>query len=72
MVCVTHLPQIACFADTHHSVKKEVRGGRTVTQVDRLEKGAVVDEIARMMGGMTVTEKTRAHAKEMIETAKKP
>jgi len=72
VVCVTHLPQIACFADTHHSVKKEVRGGRTVTQVDRLEKGAVVDEIARMMGGMTVTEKTRAHAKEMIETAKKP
>jgi DNA repair protein RecN (Recombination protein N) len=71
VVCVTHLPQIACFADTHHSVKKEVRGGRTVTQVDRLEKGAVVDEIARMMGGMTVTEKTRAHAKEMIETAKR-
>ena len=71
VVCVTHLPQIACFADTHHSVRKEVKGGRTVTQVDRLEKTAVVDEIARMMGGMTVTEKTRAHAKEMIENAKK-
>ena len=72
VVCVTHLPQIACFADTHHSVRKEVRGGRTVTQVDRLEKAAVVDEIGRMMGGMTVTEKTRAHAKEMIENAKRP
>jgi DNA repair ATPase RecN len=43
-----------------------------VTQVDRLEKAAVVDEIGRMMGGMTVTEKTRAHAKEMIENAKRP
>jgi len=72
VVCVTHLPQIASFADTHHSVRKEVKGGRTVTQVDRLEKAAVVDEIARMMGGVTVTEKTRAHAKEMIDNAKKP
>ena len=71
VVCVTHLPQIASFADTHHSVRKEVKGGRTVTQVDRLEKAAVVDEIARMMGGVTVTEKTRAHAKEMIDNAKR-
>lgn len=71
VVCVTHLPQIACFADTHHSVRKEVRGGRTVTLVDRLEKEAIVDEIARMLGGVKVTEKTRAHAKEMIENAKK-
>lgn len=71
VICVTHLPQIACFADTHHSVRKEVKGGRTVTQVDQLEKEAVVDEIARMMGGMKLTEKTRAHAKEMMENAKK-
>jgi DNA repair protein RecN (Recombination protein N) len=71
VICVTHLPQIACFADTHHSVKKDVRGGRTVTTVDRLEKGAIADEIARMLGGVKVTEKTRAHAREMIENAKK-
>ncbi len=71
VVCVTHLPQIACFADTHHSVRKEVRGGRTITVVDRLEKEAIVDEITRMLGGVKVTEKTRAHAKEMIENAKK-
>ena len=71
VICVTHLPQIACFADAHHSVRKEVRGGRTVTLVDRLEKESMVDEIARMMGGMKVTEKTRAHAKEMIENARK-
>jgi len=71
VICVTHLPQIACFADTHHSVRKGVEGGRTVTLVERMEKEAVVDEIARMMGGMKVTEKTRAHAKEMIENAQK-
>ena len=71
VICVTHLPQIACFADKHHSVKKEVRAGRTVTVVDPLEKEAIVDEIARMLGGVKVTEKTRAHAKEMIENAKR-
>jgi DNA repair protein RecN (Recombination protein N) len=71
VICVTHLPQIACFADTHHSVKKEVKGRRTVTVVDRLEREAIVDEIARMLGGVKVTEKTQAHAKEMIENARK-
>jgi DNA repair protein RecN (Recombination protein N) len=71
VLCVTHLPQIACFADMHHNVKKEVKGGRTVTAVDRLEKEGVVEEIARMLGGVKVTEKTRAHAKEMIENAKR-
>jgi len=71
VICVTHLPQIACFADQHHSVKKEVKAGRTMTLVDRLDKESIVDEIARMLGGVKVTEKTRAHAREMIETAKK-
>jgi len=71
VICVTHLPQIACFADQHHSVRKEVRSGRTITLVDRLDKGSIVDEIARMLGGVKVTEKTKAHAKEMIENAKR-
>jgi len=71
VICVTHLPQIACFAEKHYSVKKEVRAGRTVTGVDPLEKEAIVDEIARMLGGVKVTEKTRAHAREMIENARK-
>jgi DNA repair protein RecN (Recombination protein N) len=52
-------------------VRKEVKGGRTLTRVERLEKEKAVDEIARMLGGVTVTEKTTAHAKEMIETARK-
>jgi len=71
VICVTHLPQIASFADQHHSVRKEVKAGRTLTLVDRLNQEAIVDEIARMLGGVKVTEKTRAHAQEMIENAKK-
>jgi DNA repair protein RecN (Recombination protein N) len=71
VICVTHLPQIACFADQHHSVRKEVKSGRTMTLVDRLDKESIVDEIARMLGGVKVTEKTKAHAREMIESAKK-
>jgi DNA repair protein RecN (Recombination protein N) len=70
VICVTHLPQIACFADQHHSVRKEVKSGRTITLVDRLDKELIVDEIARMLGGLKVTEKTKAHAKEMIENAR--
>jgi DNA repair protein RecN (Recombination protein N) len=71
IVCVTHLPQIACFADVHHSVRKETKSGRTLTRVDRLEEEGIADEIARMLGGMKVTEKTRDHAREMIDNAKK-
>jgi DNA repair protein RecN (Recombination protein N) len=71
VICVTHLPQIACFADQHYSVRKEVKSGRTLTLVDQLNRESVVDEIARMLGGVKVTEKTRAHAMEMIEHAKK-
>jgi DNA repair protein RecN (Recombination protein N) len=71
VICVTHLPQIACFAESHYSVKKEVRTGRTITLVDRLEKEAILEEVARMLGGVKVTEKTRAHAKEMIENARR-
>ena len=71
VICVTHLPQIACFADTHYRVKKEVRGGRTITTVSRLEKEAIMEEIGRMLGGLKVTEKTRAHAREMVENAQK-
>jgi DNA repair protein RecN (Recombination protein N) len=71
VICVTHLPQIASYADQHHSVRKELKAGRTVTFVTRLDQEAIADEIARMLGGVKVTEKTRAHAKEMIENARK-
>ncbi|UCD71746.1 MAG: DNA repair protein RecN [Syntrophobacterales bacterium] len=71
VLCVTHLPQIACFADTHHYVSKETKGGRTITRVRRLEGDGIADEIARMLGGVRITSKTRAHAREMIENTKR-
>ena len=71
VICVTHLPQIACFGDTHYSVRKGARGGRTVTQVDSLNREGVIDEVARMLGGLEITEKTRSHAKEMIDNAQR-
>ena len=71
VLCVTHLPQIACFADTHYNVSKESRKGRTITRVKRLEGDGIADEIARMLGGVRITSKTRAHAREMIESIKR-
>lgn len=71
VLCVTHLPQIACFADTHHVVSKRTREGRTITRVKRLEGDGIADEIARMLGGVRITPRTRAHAREMIENTKR-
>jgi DNA repair protein RecN (Recombination protein N) len=68
VICVTHLPQIAALADTHHVVRKEVAKGRTSTQVVRLEEKDRVEEIARMLGGVKITEKTRRHAEEMVRS----
>jgi len=69
VICITHLPQIAGFADTHYSVVKETRLNRTITKVERLSQDERVMEIARMLGGETITETTLRHAKEMIRSA---
>jgi DNA repair protein RecN (Recombination protein N) len=66
VICVTHLPQIAALADAHYIVQKEVVKGRTFTQVKRLDEGDRVDEVARMLGGLKITDKTRRHAEEMV------
>jgi DNA repair protein RecN (Recombination protein N) len=71
VLCVTHLPQIACFADAHHFVSKKVKDGRTISNVQRLEGDEITDEIARMLGGVRITSRTRAHAREMIENTKR-
>jgi DNA repair protein RecN (Recombination protein N) len=71
VLCVTHLPQIACFADAHHFVAKRTERGRTITRVKRLEGDGIADEIARMLGGVKITSRTRAHAREMIENTKR-
>lgn len=71
-LCITHLPQIASFADLHQSIYKEVRDGRTVTFVKKLDSAKErEEEIARMLGGTTITAKTREHAKEMLRVVQK-
>ena len=67
VLCVTHLPQIAALADAHYAVRKEVVRNRTVTQVRRLTDRERVDEIARMLGGIRITDKTLRHAEEMVK-----
>lgn len=70
IICITHLPQIACFGDTHYRVAKSVSGERTVTSVDILSEEERLNEIARMLGGAELTKKTRAHAREMLEMSR--
>ncbi|MBI4481311.1 MAG: DNA repair protein RecN [Acidobacteria bacterium] len=72
VLCVTHLPQIACFADHHYAVSKKVRKGRTITCVDALLPNARVEEIARMLGGSRITETTHKHARELLRLSKSP
>jgi DNA repair protein RecN (Recombination protein N) len=67
VLCVTHLPQIASLADAHCAVRKRVEKGRTLTEVRLLDAAARVDEIARMLGGETVTDAARVHAREMVK-----
>lgn len=70
VLCITHLPQIACFGDMHYCVVKNVSGERTITSVDILSEDGRLDEIARMLGGTELTKKTREHAREMLEISR--
>jgi DNA repair protein RecN (Recombination protein N) len=71
ILCVTHLPQIAAFGQTHYQVSKREDQGRTMTSVERLQGDMVVDEIARMLGGTGGSTATRTHAHEMLEKARR-
>ncbi len=66
VLCVTHLPQVAAWASHHWQVSKVSEGGRSVSRLRRLDEEARVEEIARMLGGMELTEITRRHAREML------
>ncbi len=71
VICITHLPQIASFGRTHYRVTKRVSDGRTVTDVRQLSEDERLEEITRMLGGVEITDKTRAAAREMLRAAKK-
>lgn len=68
IICITHLPQIAAFAQQHYFVEKRVHRSRTRALIRELNKDELIEEIARMLGGETITETTRRHAREMIES----
>jgi DNA repair protein RecN (Recombination protein N) len=67
VLCITHLPQIAAYADTHFEIEKRVDSGRTRTTVRRLGETGRVDELARMLGGEAITDGLRRSAREMLE-----
>src|SRR5438552_1366182 len=66
VLCITHLPQIAAYADTQFAIDKRVQRGRTLTTVRRLDEAGRVEEIARMLGGEAITDALRASAREML------
>lgn len=67
VLCVTHQPQIARFADNHLLVQKEVAAGRTEVSVARLDRRARIEEIARMLTGAEITDSARRHARELMK-----
>ena len=67
VLCVTHLAQVAAFADTHLSVTKEASKGRTVARADLLLGEARVNEISRMLAGVEQSAHARRHAKELLQ-----
>jgi DNA repair protein RecN (Recombination protein N) len=69
VLCVTHLPQVAACATHHWRVSKEEVGGRSLSRVQRLDAAERVEEIARMLGGVALTDITRRHAREMLDQA---
>ncbi len=70
VLCITHLPQIAAFADHHLRVVKLVDGDRAVTRVEPLEGPARVEELSRMLAGRVITDAAREHAAALIAQAR--
>jgi DNA repair protein RecN (Recombination protein N) len=71
VICITHLPQIATYADRHFLVEKTVRKGTTRTNIRKVDDSERIQELARMLGGATITEKTIQRAEEMMHHATK-
>jgi DNA repair protein RecN (Recombination protein N) len=69
IICITHLPQIAAMADTHFLIEKSVEHQSTVSKIRRLDDGECVSELARMLGGVEITDTVYQNAREMREMA---
>lgn len=68
VLCITHQPQIARYADTHFLITKELSEKRTVTRVASLDEDGRIDELVRMIGGSTATIAARKHARELLQS----
>jgi DNA repair protein RecN (Recombination protein N) len=66
VLCITHLPQIAAYGATHYRIVKHVRGGRTITDVARVDGADREEELARMIGGSDISAAVRASARDML------
>ncbi|MFO8112809.1 MAG: DNA repair protein RecN [Desulfosalsimonadaceae bacterium] len=66
VICITHLAQIAKFGNRHFRIEKYVEDGRTSARITPLDESSRIEEMARMIGGQTVTETSRAHAAELL------
>jgi DNA repair protein RecN (Recombination protein N) len=66
VLCITHLPQVAAFADTHFRVTKSTRAGRAAVEIAEVRGAERVEEIARMAGGDKIGEATRRHARDLL------
>ena len=71
VICITHLPQIAAMADTHFLIEKQVEGGATHSRIVKMKEEKSVEELARMLGGVTITETVLENAREMKNLAAK-
>ena len=69
IICITHLPQIAAMADAHYLIEKSVENKTTVSKIKCLSGEESIDELARMLGGVEITDKVRESAREMKELA---
>ncbi len=69
VMCITHLPQVAATAERQWQVSKLTRGGKVASTVVALDAAARIEEIARMLGGVKITDTTRRHAAEMLGVA---
>ena len=69
VICITHLPQIAAMADHHYLIQKDVVGNETISSIEALSYHDSIKELARMLGGTTITQTVLDNAKEMIDLA---
>jgi DNA repair protein RecN (Recombination protein N) len=67
VICITHLPQIACYGRFHYLVKKQAEENETSTTISMLTESERPEELARMLGGISISEKVREHARELLK-----